>query len=293
MYNGFVSKIAERFEGALKEIDTVYNFDFGPEFETAICKTLQRILPQRFGICRGFVINARGDTQGDDIIIFDRMRFPTIRSLGEESYATKEQVPIEAVYAYIEAKHTLDLEGDGDSSLTKAVRQVSWTKLLCVQREAVPLWQIAPYIGVTNTASIEAMPGWPTIRNPIYGAVIARQVRTKRGGTLLTDAEEIQKHILDVALKCEIPPDLLVAGKDNLLIPAIPTEHKGESRTPSPFHLGPLVKEAHMNPVIVDGIAFGAGLAFLLWALDWIQLGDMPWPEILRNCMPPQKSKSN
>jgi len=297
MYKDFVGTISKEFEAALDEIKAIHNFDFGPEFEVAICKTLRRVLPQKFGVCRGFVVNARGDAQGDDIVIFDRMRFPTIRGIDYADYSRKEQVPIEAVYASIEAKHTLNIEGDDGSSLAKAVRQVSWAKLLCVQRRDVPHANVGHNITIVENnitigenVAAESPPGWPSLRNPIYGAIFARQVRSKPGGQLLEDAASIEKALLDASIRCEIPPDLIVAGRNTLLIPALPTERNGESHTPSPFFLH---GQSHMNPVTVDGIAFGAGLAFLLWALDWIELGDMPWPQILRNAMPPNPPQAN
>src|SRR5580692_9222880 len=101
-YDGFVKNLAARFDEALNEIAAVYNFDFGNEFEVAICKVLRRAIPHRYGICRGFVVNAEGQAAGDDIIIYDRIRFPTLRALGQEDYSLKEKIPIEAVYAYIE-----------------------------------------------------------------------------------------------------------------------------------------------------------------------------------------------
>lgn len=291
MYNDFVGSMSKEFGVAISEIQAVHNFDLGPEFEVALCKTLRRILPQKFGICRGFVVNARGDKQGDDIVIFDRMRFPTIRGIETDDFSRKEQIPIEAVYAYIEAKHALNIEGDDNSSLARAIRQVSQVKLLCIQRREVGLAEIAPYVAV-NQDTFEPLSGWPDCRNPIYGAVVSRQVRLKQGGPILIDSDSIKAALSDLVVKCEIPPDLIVAGANNLLIPALPTEQSGESHTPSPFLLNNR-PESHMNPVTVDGIAFGAGLAFLLWALDWIQLGDMPWPQILRNAMPPESRSGN
>jgi hypothetical protein len=53
---------------------------------------------------------------------------------------------------------------------------------------------------------------------------------------------------------------------------------------PSPFFQSGM---SSMNASIVDGVGFGAGLSLLLWALDWIHLGEMPWPAILEDCVPP------
>src|SRR6266498_5826443 len=145
LYGDFVRNMARRFDEALSEIESTYNFELGDEFEIAICNTLRRILPHRFGICRGYVVNRDGEVAGDDIIIYERIRFPTARLLGED-YSRKEKVPIEAVFAYIEAKHTLQLVGDGGSSLLNALRQAGAVKALCEQRQPVPLTQITHLI---------------------------------------------------------------------------------------------------------------------------------------------------
>jgi hypothetical protein len=108
--------------------------DYGVEFEVALCTAISRLLPDRFSICRGFVINKAGEKAGDDVIIYERHLFPAMRFLTRDDFALKEQVPIEAVAAYIEAKHTLDLEGNSPSTLIHAISQAEEVKKLCNQR---------------------------------------------------------------------------------------------------------------------------------------------------------------
>jgi hypothetical protein len=79
----------------LKRIETEHNFEYGAEFEIALCEVLRQVLPSRVGVCRGYVVSEDGTKAGDDIILFDAARFPTLRLLGE-SLALKEQVPVEA-----------------------------------------------------------------------------------------------------------------------------------------------------------------------------------------------------
>jgi hypothetical protein len=285
MYNDFIGKISNEFASQIGKIEAEHNFELGDEFELALCKVLRLFLPQKYGICRGYVVNSRGDKRGNDIIIFDRMRFPTIRGLIAEDYSQMENVPIEAVYAYIEAKHTLNIQGDDGSSLANALKQVSLAKLLCVQRREVALNEIAPFVAINDTA-VEPMEGWPDHRNPIYGAVIARQVRLKKGEAILADPHKIKEAIAKSPIKCEIPPDLIIAGKDNLVFPGLPRDEAGVARTPSPFYLAKESSDSViLYPYQVSDVAFGAGLAFLMWALDWIQLADMPWPQILTNAI--------
>jgi hypothetical protein len=60
LYNGFVTKLGEQIDAALAEIETVHNFEFGPEFEIALCKVLRRILPNKYGVCRGYAVDEGG-----------------------------------------------------------------------------------------------------------------------------------------------------------------------------------------------------------------------------------------
>jgi hypothetical protein len=64
LYNNYVRDVSERFEQALARIKTEYNFEYGPEFEIAICKTLRAVLPQKYGICRGYVVSELGGQLG-------------------------------------------------------------------------------------------------------------------------------------------------------------------------------------------------------------------------------------
>ena len=59
-YKDYIETVSTRFKAHLDEIEAVHNFDLGPEYEIAICKLLRAVLPDRFGICRGFVVTAEG-----------------------------------------------------------------------------------------------------------------------------------------------------------------------------------------------------------------------------------------
>jgi len=278
LYDNYVRDVSARFEQALARIKTEHNFEYGPEFEIAICKTLRDILPQKYGICRGYVVSMLGEKAGDDIIIYDRMRFPTLRALEEDDYSSKEQVPIEAVYAYIEAKHSICIEGDGGTSFQKALTQVGQVKRLCDRRPSVSLIE-DPLAGQVVPAI-----GWPEIRNPAYGIIICRHIRLKACGPLISNPEEILRHLLDSKAQILVPPDFCILGKNNMFIPVVPGHEPDKMGCPSPFFQSGI---SQLNSVIVPGVGFGAGLSLLLWALNWIVLGEMPWPAILEDCIPP------
>lgn len=275
LYDDFVKKIADRFDSALAEIEAVHNFEYGSEFEIAVCKTLRRALPQRFGICRGYVVNKDGETAGDDIIIYERLRFPTLRAL-EEDYSQKEKVPIEAVFAYIEAKHTLDIEGNGSGSLMRAIQQTAKVRGLCNARKPVALTQITPTMNLAG-ANVAALPGFPDIRNPMYTMILSRFVRIRSGEAPANDADLIEEALLRFQLHGHSPPDLLVAGQSHVGFPLAQTET--EATLFSPF----IQKGARLVGKTAPNLAFGVGVVHLLWALDYIELGKMPWNEIVAN----------
>ena len=254
-------------------IEVRYNFDYGDEFELALCDALRAILPEQFGICRGFVVASDGDCAGDDLIIFDRIRFPTLRILRQDSFARKEQIPVEAVYAYIEAKHTLEIDGDSGQSLKKASTQTARVKSLA--REAITHEQVDPYLGPLPI-EIAVPDGFPKTRNPMYAAIISRRVRLNKDSELLTDRGTIHEKLIDAAVE-EPPPDLIIAGTGNLVLPYVKTGHSLTYH--SPFHVDGVTTPCGFTAE--DELAFGIGLCSLLHALDFIRLGVMPWKELL------------
>jgi hypothetical protein len=271
LYRGYLETLSRRFKASLESIASVYAFERGDEFELVLCEVLRSILPQKYGICRGFAVNSKGDVAGDDIIIFDRNHFPTMQ-LRDESFSRLESIPIEAIYAYIEAKHTLDLEGDGDASLRKAWKQAAAVRNLCEQRSQIPPEQIDRY---TNLAGlkVDSPPDFPTVSNPMFSMVISRYVKAGKE----MGQEAIRKALMDWKLP-EGDVDLIIAGEHQLVLPVIQNAAKTESVLRSPFYLPG--RSQHLFQT-ADGLAFGVGIAMLLFALDWIRLGSLPWHKII------------
>ena len=276
VYEDWITTYGKRVQNRFKEIKAGYNFDFGPEFEIAIVELLRGFLPSRFGVCRGFVIT-EDDRKGDDIVIFDVGRFPTLRSLGDD-LSIKDYVPADGVLAYVEAKHTLhvtkkgkqDVElATGDQSLRKACKQVSDVKTL-------------PRGKVTHPLIREGKKpvGYPNYRNPFFGAVIARNVVIEEGKPEVTLASALKRIQSDVALL----PDLIV-GERLLALPMYGREKQDdpEARSPRPF-LCPSTELITLSQT--EEIVFGAGIAQLLWALEWIKLGQIPWNQIIAKSFP-------
>jgi hypothetical protein len=283
-YGKWVKTLSERLKANLSTVDVEHNFEYGPEFEVVICKTLRSVLPDKYGVCRGYVIDAKGNKAGDDIIIFDRHRFPTVALRDRDDFSRKESVPIEAVYCYIEAKHTINLEGDDPQSLFKACQQIANVKRLCATREAVPYNQIQPHlnIGLLNDIfqlQVNPPPDFPTILNPVFSVFFARYVRQKNGEKkLLGSSDEILSVIGNIEIESDQHPDLIVLGDNVVINPVIANEKNRTAKLRSPFFLE---GRSLYYLAKVDGTGFGIGLLSMMYALDWIRLGVMPWNEIL------------
>lgn len=268
-YDGFLTTLVERFDQHLNRIKIEHNFDYGNEFEIAICEVLREVLPSRVGICRGFIVAEDGTKAGDDIVLFDAMRFPTLRLLGGD-LARKEQVPVEAVLAYIEAKHTLYLDGDSGQSLAKALSQIAAVKRL--KREPVGYRQMG-LVELPSNYNVTIDSGWPAIRNPLLCAIWAPNVHTGNRGenaeSLLRRTVELTGSLTD--MKCA---DLIAAGR----LLAAPATVTGPGRNAArPF----LTSKTELMGSTYENRTLGLAVFYLMWAIEWIELGLMPWGRML------------
>ena len=243
-----------------------------------MCEALRDALPDRYGISRGYAVEERGRTAGDDVIIFERGRFPTLALRRRDDFARKEFIPIEAVYSYIEAKHTLELTGNGPQSLHHACEQVSQVKELCGQRERLGPDQIAPYQKVGFSIQGTTSPDFPEIVNPVLGVVFARRVRHSAGSPLLDNPVEINSFLAEHKISTKEKPDLIVLGDNNLIVPTLPAPTPGQHLLRSPFFIQ---HRSAYHACMVEGVAFGIAFLSIMSALDWIQLGVMPWHRII------------
>jgi hypothetical protein len=278
-YRGYLLNLARAFNYRFEQISTHYNFDRGDEFEIALCHVLREVLPQKYGVCRGFVTPADGASAGDDIIIYDSVRFPTLRLFPQESYEIKQDVPVEAVYAYVEAKHTLHIAGaatDGQSML-KATSQVAAVK--SVSREPRLPDRIHPYF--KSNVSYGKRPDWPPSLNPLFGAVVARQVKLQARGQVLEAAQATNALVGTCIGAQRGAPDLIVAGDSNLIVPCVQTPSGPIMH--SPFYIQGTT--ASLQVMRCKDLAFAAGICILLYALDALQLGRMPWEAIIDDAL--------
>lgn len=292
-YDNLIEKISRSFLSEINKISVNYNFDLGDEFEIALCKVLRSFLPTKYGVCRGFVVSKDGEKEGDDIIIYDQEIFPTFRFLDKNDFSRSEEIPIEAVYAYIEAKNTLDYE-----TLPKAFDQVRKVKRLCYQRAGAIQTLVVDSNNIVIPNFIEDVENvgiLNRLRNPVYGMIIANKCIGKDGKDSTPD--DIQKFLMDEfsngfqgkvrkIRRTSENPDFIIAGKDNVVVPSIKPSKLGINPNfllLTPFYCDMNNSMYQIN--IVSGIAYGLGIAHMMIAFNQIKLnqGDILWSSIFND----------
>jgi hypothetical protein len=257
-YGGYVHRLAKKVSARLADIEAVYNFDLGPEFEVAICHLLSDILPPKYGICRGFVVSEDGRKAGDDVIVFDRLQYPTLRSSVGSEFSLKDQVPIEGVYAYIECKHSIA----DRSTFDEAMRQVSDMKTLLLSRRELKNNHYETDGPVHNGKCQDWPRSWPRLKNQPFTMIIAR----KWAGVLPSPTATVLN-----------PPDLAVLGEDHIMAQRAVLGSDGIK--------GALFHDCrHWAELGVDQIdkeAFGLGILMLMQAISWIELLPVDWTACL------------
>jgi hypothetical protein len=84
------------------------NFDSGLGIEDVIRDEMRKILPARYAIEHGVLIDRNGKTGGDyDLLVFNESWFPRIKAGATES-SRRSYYPIEEAYAVGEIKQTLN-----------------------------------------------------------------------------------------------------------------------------------------------------------------------------------------
>ncbi len=287
-YDNLIEKISKKILLEFEQLEAVYNFEIGQELEIAFCEVLRKFLPLKYGVVRGFVVDKEGKTAGDDIIIYDQINFPTLRFLNNNSLIKKQKIPIEAVYAYIEVKNTLD-----DKTFLKAIQQVKKVKKLCYKRDTVFYSEELRNNKTYFSNKYNNWGAWlPTICNPVYGMIFSRfsvDDRNKKSNDS-SRVNEFARSIINKNKKVLINngfynPEVIVFGQSNIAISC----HKSgiikngeEVLELTKFHTG-IAPNCGYQINSHDDNSFGLALASLIMGLNTIQLVDMPWEKIF-NC---------
>lgn len=257
-YGGYIERLSRKVEARLTDIEAIFNFDLGAEFEVAMCALLEDILPAKFGVCRGFVITEDGRSAGDDLIIYDKLSCPMLRANISRQYSIKEQIPVEAVYAYIECKHSIS----ESSVVEKAILQTKKVKELILSRRsrANPEYENN---GPIYNGKIRDWPrSYPPIQNQPFCAIFA-----KTFDPIVPIESQHQP----------LNPDLLVLGPNYIATQSVvlgPDGVKGALFYDDKYWSGLRIEST-------TGNAFGIGLVTLLQALSWIKLEPIDWSNTL------------
>lgn len=288
-YNNIIDEISSAFEEHLARIEAVYNFEYGVEFEINICRFLRNFLPSKYGICRGFVVDKSGNKAGDDIIIYDQENYPTLRILGQhDTYELKEQIPVEAVYAYIEATHTLT-----DETLKKAMIQVAEVKKMCYSRNLVYIQDVEENETIFNNKYSRKNFFDPVIRNPVYGMILSANCSifknsTNKTADIVKVIKSIGKDVISNYGYYNV--DSIVADKSTIAFCADNDVRKKDNEKKvmriTKFYTGILERSIY-HISTYENRAYGFALCHLMDALKLIQLDAMPWGDILNTASIP------
>ncbi len=271
MYNGLIEKISQEATKYFDAILATHNFENGNEFEVALCKILRLILPKKYSICRGYIVAPDGSCAGDDIIIYDAYAFPKVRLI-EDELAIKQYIPFEAVYAYIEAKHTLYLEDD--DVIGKAFNQINKVKSLSrVPRSFEELDGYKLKAGLNTNVTISSRKNWPDYWNPLFTCIISRYFKKSKKDTQtgVTQPEIINswKNKLSGQL------DLILFGEKFVGLPCI------NGSIYSPFFI-----EGKSDCAIFESDnSIGVAFSSLMWALENIKLAPIDYPQVIAKAL--------
>jgi hypothetical protein len=117
---------------------------------------------------------------------------------------------------------------------------------------------------------VEAGPGFPKVRNPYYSAIWARHVRSSESDVFAA----FSRRLVDLGSVRSELPDAIVAGTV-LALPLVRNSEKNVSVKPF------LCESTELGSVLNSASPWGIALAHMLWAIEWVRLGDLPWSTML------------
>jgi len=137
----------------------VDNFDSGLPFESMVRKELARLMPRRYSVTSGYLLDREGRTAGHcDFLAFNEAWFSPVKSSEEKN---REYLPVEGVYAVGEIKQTIS-----QSTLDEALE-----KLVKCHRLSRP--RTYAHRIVENRESCDCPHG---LTNPLFSFVLAAEI---------------------------------------------------------------------------------------------------------------------
>ena len=112
-----------------------------------------------------------------------------------------------------------------------------------------------------------------------YTGILACNVRIRSGEPNRTDSTLIKQALMGRPLPSPPFPDLIIAGRSNIVVPTF-MQGTIQGVLLSPFQSG-----GGLAVCNAQDIAFGVAVTMLLWALDFIHLGPMPWQSIINDAL--------
>lgn len=155
---------ARLLQGLLREKTlAIDNFDSGLPFEGLVREEFKRLLPLRYGVTSGLVVDSLGKTAGGcDLIVFNDTWFSPVKSPATKD-SGKPYIPVEGVYGVGEIKQTLS-----SASLDEAME-----KLVTCQRLHRP--RTFAHRVVENREGSDCPHG---LTNPLFTFILAGAVST-------------------------------------------------------------------------------------------------------------------
>ena len=114
--------------------------------------------------------------------------------------------------------------------------------------------------------------------NPLFGAIIARQVRIKERNKPLKTGEQIIQALDGKSVEA----DLLIAGSDVVFLPFINHDKQGTQVYHSPFAISESELDCRNE---TPGLAIAIGISSLFYALDQIILGHVKWLDVIADSL--------
>jgi hypothetical protein len=117
--NGAEEKLLQGLRHEKKFV--IDNFDSGLPFESLVRDELKHLLPRRYTVTSGLVLDRHGKTAGNcDVVVFDDRWFSPVKYPASKD-AGKPYIPIEGVYGVGEVKQTLS-SAELDKAMEKLVK---------------------------------------------------------------------------------------------------------------------------------------------------------------------------
>lgn len=108
-----------RAESDIEKEFSINNFDAGSGIEDIVREQFRMLLPARYTVTPGVIIDRNGNNCGDcDLVVANRFWAPLLK-YGATNESRRVHIPVEAVYSVIEIKQTLT-----EDSLDKAMEKL-------------------------------------------------------------------------------------------------------------------------------------------------------------------------